>query len=103
MISFSLNEVDGNLDVKLEGDLDIDGTEVIEEQLIPTMEKYKAVNINFANVPFVDSTGVGLLLNVIQSLNEKGVKVTISNVRQEIFDIFELLEIPEIVGEGVFV
>jgi anti-anti-sigma factor len=103
MFKYSTTEVGEHLEVKLAGDLDIDGTEVVEEELIPTLEKYKSVNVNFENVPFVDSSGMGLLMNLVQTLKEKGVKVTISNVRQDVLDVFELLQIPEILGEEVFV
>jgi anti-anti-sigma factor len=103
MIEYSLHGSNEHLDVKLVGDFDIDGTEVVEEELIPNMEKYKTVNINFEGVQFVDSTGMGLLMNMVQNLKEKGVKVTISNVRQDIMDVFEILQLPEILGEEIFV
>jgi anti-anti-sigma factor len=103
MIKYSIHENEDHLEVKLEGDLDIDGTEVVDEELIPRLEKYKTVNIDFEHVPFVDSSGMGLLMNLVQSLKEKGTKVTISNVKQDVYDVFELLQLPEILGEGVFI
>ncbi|SFA53334.1 anti-sigma B factor antagonist/stage II sporulation protein AA (anti-sigma F factor antagonist) [Parageobacillus thermantarcticus] len=103
MIQYSLHENGEYLDVKLAGDLDIDGTEVIEEELIPNMEKYQTVNINFEGVRFVDSTGMGLLMNMVQSLKEKGIKVTISNVQQDVMNVFEILQLPEILGEEIFI
>jgi anti-anti-sigma factor len=103
MIDFVLNEVqESSLDIILKGDLDIESTEVVEN-LLPSLEKYKAININFEKVPFVDSSGMGLLLHVVQSLSEKGVKVMISNVKEDVFIVFELLQIPEILGKDVFV
>jgi anti-anti-sigma factor len=102
MITFLMNEVDGHLNVKLEGDLDIDATEIINEK-ISIMEKYKVVNINFASVPFVDSSGIGLLVHLVQSMDEKGVKITISDVREDVMAVFELLQIPEIIGKDVIV
>lgn len=103
MFRFSMKEVNEKLEVKLEGDLDIEGTEMIEEELIPAMEKYKVVNVNFEEVQFIDSSGMGLLLNLVQSLNGKGTKVTIANVREEVMEVFELLQIPDILGVDVFV
>lgn len=88
MIKYFYNEVEDRLDVKLEGDFDIEGTEVVEEELIPTMLNYKTVNIDFENVPFVDSSGMGLLIDIVKTLNDKGIKVTISKVRQEVFEVF---------------
>jgi anti-anti-sigma factor len=103
MIRFSTEEENENLEVKIEGDLDIDSTEIIDEQLLPLLGTYKTVNLNFEQVPFVDSSGMGLLLNIVQSLGEKGTEVTISHVRQEVKDVFELLQIPDILGEGVVI
>lgn len=103
MIKYFYNEVEDRLDVKLEGDFDIEGTEVVEEELIPTMLNYKTVNIDFENVPFVDSSGMGLLIDIVKTLNDKGIKVTISKVRQEVFEVFEIIQLPEILGEEVFV
>lgn len=103
MITFSLNSDKDNLDVSLSGDLDIDSTEVVEEELIPAMKNYKVVSVNFENVLFVDSSGIGLLLNLVQTLNENGTQVTISNVKEEVMEVFHLLQIPDILGEHVFV
>lgn len=103
MIKYFYNEAEDRLDVKLEGDFDIEGTEVVEEELIPTMLNYKTVNIDFENVPFVDSSGMGLLIDIVKTLNDKGIKVTISKVRQEVFEVFEIIQLPEILGEEVFV
>lgn len=103
MISFSLNPDGDHLEVLLKGDLDIDGTELVEEKLIPAMKIYQTVNINFEDVPFVDSSGMGLLLNLVQTLHLEKIKVTISNVIDEVMEVFELLQIPEILGESVFI
>lgn len=104
MIDFLLKETtDENLIVLFNGDLDIDSTEVVEEELLPAIENYKLVNISFENVPFVDSSGMGLLLNIVQSLKAKGVKVTISQVNEDVQFIFEMLQIPEILGEDTFI
>jgi anti-anti-sigma factor len=103
MISYSLFEYEENIEVKFEGDLDIEGTEIVEDKLIPSLENYKMVHLNFVGVPFVDSTGIGLLINLVQTLGEKGSKVTISNVKEEIQEVFELLQLSEILGEEVFI
>ncbi|OMP67513.1 STAS domain-containing protein [Domibacillus epiphyticus] len=104
MIDYLMKETeDGKIVVRLNGDLDIDSTEIVEEELLPAMEKYKKANIDFENVPFVDSSGMGLLLNIVQSLKEKGINVTISNVREDVQVVFDLLQIPEILGDETFI
>lgn len=103
MIKFSINPEEDYVNVNLEGDLDIDGTEVIEEELIPALKHYQVIKLDFDNVPFVDSSGIGLLMNVVHTLQDTGVKVTIHRVRDEVMDIFDLLQLPDILGDEVFV
>ncbi|MBB6446140.1 STAS domain-containing protein [Bacillus benzoevorans] len=103
MVKFILNSNKEHLDINLIGDLDIDSTEVIEEELIPATGSYKTINLIFTEVPFVDSSGMGLLINLVKLLNEKEQELTISNVREEVMEVFELLQLPEILGEKVFV
>ncbi|WP_174726997.1 STAS domain-containing protein [Mesobacillus harenae] len=103
MIEYSLIPLENHLVVNLYGDLDIDSTEVIEEELLPFVSNYKKVHFKFEEVPFVDSSGMGLLLNLVQTLSEKGIKVKILGIREEIMEVFELLQLPEILGDGIFV
>jgi anti-sigma B factor antagonist/stage II sporulation protein AA (anti-sigma F factor antagonist) len=103
MTHFTLSKKMNELEVKLIGDLDIDSTELIEEELLPALMQHQTIIINFEEVPFIDSSGIGLLLSTIQTLNEQQIALTISKVRTEVMDIFEMLQIPEIVGKDIFV
>ncbi len=103
MLKFSLNPKEEHVEVILEGDLDIDSTEVIEEELIPALEKnYHFVKLNFEHVPFVDSSGMGLLMNVVHTLKASEGKVKVINVKDEVMEVFDLLQLPDILGEDVF-
>jgi anti-anti-sigma factor len=103
MLTYALLKADENLQVALKGDLDIEGTEIIKDELIPKMLTYKKVNIDFENVPFVDSSGMGLLMTLVQTLEENETNITIANVQKDVFEVFELLQIPEILGEAIFI
>jgi len=103
MLTYSLKERDEYLQVALNGDLDIDGTEIINDELIPKMLTYKKVNVDFDKVPFVDSSGMGLLMTLVHTLENNDTNITISNVQQDVFEIFELLQIPDILGEDIFI
>jgi anti-anti-sigma factor len=103
VVNFSISRLDNKVEVRLEGDLDIEGTEVIEDELLPSLIKYKSVIINFKDVLFVDSTGMGLLINLVNTLQEKGSIISIVNVREEVMEVFDLLQLPEILGKGCFV
>lgn len=103
MLKYTLLKEDETYRVFLDGDLDIEGTEIINDLLIPELEKVGTVNIDFEKVPFVDSSGMGLLMSLVSTLKENNKKVFITNVSNEIYDIFDLLQLPEIVGKDVFI
>jgi anti-anti-sigma factor len=88
--------------VVFEGDMDIEATEIIEEQIIPEFLEYTSISINFSNISFVDSSGIGLLITLIQSLKERGIRVTIHHIKPDVMEVFSLLQLPDIVGRGVF-
>ncbi|WP_404404934.1 STAS domain-containing protein [Jeotgalibacillus malaysiensis] len=103
MFSYEIKQEESRALVTFEGDLDIDCTETVEDELIPALLHYKSVTINFDQVAFVDSSGMGLLLNLVQALRDEGIDVRIKEVREEVMEVFDLLQIPEILGQQTFV
>ncbi|NRD76883.1 STAS domain-containing protein [Bacillus sp. BRMEA1] len=88
--------------VQLKGDMDIEITEVMEEEIIPALQTAQEVELNFAAVSFVDSTGIGLLMNLVQHLKEREILVKITHLKEDIYEVFDLLQIPDIIGRDVF-
>jgi anti-anti-sigma factor len=86
----------------LKGDIDIEATEMMEEELLSALEKFQEVELHFKDVLFVDSTGIGLLMNHVRELCEQKVKVTIIQLSEDVYQVFDLLQIPEILGREVF-
>ncbi|MCY9698360.1 STAS domain-containing protein [Paenibacillus alginolyticus] len=87
--------------VSFAGDMDIDVTELIEEELSPLLMNKKEIQIDFSEVPFVDSSGIGLLITLVKNLQEKGNKVQIMHIRAEVKQVFAMLELSEILGNDV--
>jgi anti-anti-sigma factor len=88
-----------------EGDLDIEVTEMMEQEIIPALLVFDKINIDLSHVSFVDSTGIGLLINLIDTIKNRdnAISVTISNVQAQVKDIFDIIQLPQIVGENVFI
>ncbi|GAB7386710.1 hypothetical protein BSNK01_05460 [Bacillaceae bacterium] len=103
MLKYRMKEEPERLLVYFEGDMDIECTELIEEELIPHLGQYPCVEIDFAEVRFIDSTGIGLLMKLVENLKEKNVQVTIRRIRPEVFEILQFLQIPDILGKEIFV
>ncbi|WP_110929596.1 STAS domain-containing protein [Bacillus massiliglaciei] len=95
---------DGAVIVQLYGDLDIDATEIMYDSILPSLDRFQKITIVMANVPFVDSTGIGLLISLIDSMKTKEppADISISCVDQQVKQIFEIMQFSEIVGEDIF-
>ncbi|KZM57767.1 MULTISPECIES: STAS domain-containing protein [Aeribacillus] len=105
MFSYSLDELNEKAYVRFVGDLDIEVAELMETEIIPALQTYTNIEFDFQEVPFVDSTGIGLLLNLIETVKKNGldVQVKIKNVQPLVKDVFDMLQLDKILGENVFV
>ncbi|MEK4179284.1 STAS domain-containing protein [Aeribacillus sp. FSL K6-1121] len=105
MFSYSLDQLNEKAYVRFVGDLDIEVAELMETEIIPALQTYTNIEFDFQEVPFVDSTGIGLLLNLIETVKNNGldVQVKIKNVQPLVKDVFDMLQLDKILGENVFV
>lgn len=102
MFAYQIHKSEEEAVVVFEGDLDIESGEVLEEDILLIVSEYPSVRLNFGEVYFVDSSGIGLIIRTVDELREGGRSVKIENVRPEVMEVFELLQIREILGEDVF-
>lgn len=64
----------------LHGDLDVVGSPRVREELTNIVEEgVTNLVVDFSGVEFVDSTGLGALLNVLKSVNARGGTMLIRN------------------------
>ncbi|CAM3322135.1 MULTISPECIES: STAS domain-containing protein [Saccharibacillus] len=102
MFAYRIHKSEDEAVVIFEGDLDIESGDVLEEDILPVVSEYPNVLLNFGEVYFVDSSGIGLIIRTVDELREGGRSVKIRDVRPEVMEVFELLQIREILGEEVF-
>ncbi len=87
---------DGARLFKLSGDLDTKGALVIEdliEQLIE--DNWMKVILDFNEVAFVSSAGVGVLLGLVSTIREKGGEVYFTNLSPKVRSVFGLLNLDD--------
>ncbi|BCG58192.1 STAS domain-containing protein [Paenibacillus sp. URB8-2] len=84
------------------GDIDIDASEIIEEDIQPAVSGHESVIFDFEKIYFVDSSGIGLMIKLVNDLQKEGRKVRIERIRPEVMEVFELLQMDEILGKETF-
>ena len=101
MFLYKKDKKDMVMTFQFHGDLDIEATEIIEEEIIPALEDCNHVEFDFNGVAFVDSTGIGLLIHLIEIVkkNGTGTQIKIKNVQPLVSEVFEMLELGEILGD----
>jgi len=82
----------------IEGDLSSKNMNEIEPYLAPFLQETKSVGIiiNFENIPFVDSSGVGLILSVYKTLQAQESRLVLCQLNEENKKIFEMTRLDNI-------
>jgi len=61
-----------------------------QDVITQTMEPGKPITIDLSKLEFMDSAGLGFLLNFWQQTNEKGLEVKVTGVSGEVKELLEL-------------
>lgn len=83
------------------GELDMAVGDRVGELLQQYGERNQAVTLDFRDVSFVDSSGIGSLFFTTKELLAQGKQVEIVNVREEILDILQVLGFTQALGINV--
>lgn len=73
--------------LKLQGILDITTASVIEEEM-DEMDSIEILILDFANIEFIDSTGIGSIVNLINLSQEKSFKIKLKGISELNHQVF---------------
>lgn len=78
--------------IEIGGRLDTSAVHSLHEQLIPVMENLgKQVKIDFSNLEYISSSGLRVLLMINKKAKEKGGRVVITHMKENILQIFQIV------------
>ncbi|MBA2875232.1 STAS domain-containing protein [Thermaerobacillus caldiproteolyticus] len=78
----------GTVVLKIKGILDI-STAHLFETYIQEIEDIEELIVDFSNLEFIDSTGIGAIMEVIYLSKEKQFLIKLRGINQQIYDILE--------------
>jgi anti-anti-sigma factor len=102
LFTYQMTQLESTTVVAFIGDLDIEATEVIENEVTAEVLEFTNIELDFTEVPFVDSSGIGLLITLISRVRERGIVVQVTNLNQDVQMVFSLLQLSDILGGSVF-
>lgn len=93
------NVVDGNLIVRVKGELDLLTAETFRNLVERELNKGKAQNLilDMEQVSFIDSSGLGVILGRYRRIREEGGSMAIAGVKPHVKRILELAGIMGII------
>lgn len=82
---------DQSIEVKPIGEVDIYTSPDLKNKIFELIEE-KALDIiiNGEDLEYIDSTGLGVLMSIYKSVQEKKLKLTINNLRPNIYKLFDI-------------
>ncbi len=84
--------------VRIQGDLDMGGTLRLEQELTRLMERDRVhqLTLDLRGVTFIDSTGLGLVINTEQSARQEGVVLQLVQGPPEVHKVFQMVGLADV-------
>lgn len=87
-MTITKHEQDGVLTVKLEGRLDTNTSKQLDEAITPELERLSGLTLDFAELQYLSSAGLRVLLSVQKKMKSK--QFNLINVNKNIMEVFEI-------------
>jgi len=82
----------GNITVLMEGGMDYENIVPLRQELAGLTGQYPSaqITLDLTSLKFVGSSGIGIFVDTIKSLNDRRDQIRLSNVSSEFFKVFKL-------------
>jgi anti-anti-sigma factor len=95
-ITVNKEKQDSILLFKIKGILDI-STSLVIEQHLEDVNDIKMLVLDFANLEFIDSTGIGAIINAVYLAQEKNFKLKLQGIDELTNEVFETVGLYQII------
>ena len=92
-VNFVISDVEGIMVVKIEGILDTFNSSLFEKEITKVINKENFINVIFDcnKLNYMASTGVGITVYILKTLNQKGGNLILAGVPESVKDVLTLL------------
>lgn len=81
----------------IKGDVDLYSSPQVRNKILPIVRNKQAILfVDFAEVEYMDSSGVATLVEALQIANKNNGRLRLYNLRQPIKDVFELSRLDKV-------
>ncbi len=88
--------------IYLNGEMDLDCADSLRQVVGEVASRSSHVILDFGAVTFIDSSGTGIFVRLCLDQQAEGVAVRARNLSPAVRGVFEMLKVPALVGDEVF-
>ena len=93
-MNYNFDREDEILIVRLEGEFVVGRSDDFMAKILKNLDKnITTIVVDFTNVKFIDSSGIGQLLTVLKEFHKKNISIKICSLNKTIQNIFKKLNI----------
>ena len=78
------------VELRLEGRLDTTTSPTAQEAFLKVAGEYAKITLNFADLVYISSAGLRVILTLQKQINRTGGSLTLNNVSPAIMEVFEM-------------
>ena len=92
-LNYDINEEKDLIKISLDGDLDAYSSDEFKEAVLKKVSSSKDILINAKKLNFIDSTGLGSLISIYNTIKEQDKNISIEEIKPNVKQIFEITEL----------
>lgn len=95
-LNYDINEEKDLIKISLDGDLDAYSSDEFKDAVLNKVPSSKDILINAKKLNFIDSTGLGSLISIYNSIKEQEKTISIEEIKPNVKQIFEITELDKL-------
>lgn len=98
-MDIQVERTDSKLHVSVAGEVDVSNASELRDQLDSELEStLTGIEVDLSGVPYIDSTGIGVLVAFAHKAFELGVAFHVTNPQRNVARVFTLLDVADKLG-----
>ncbi|MDO4710729.1 MAG: STAS domain-containing protein [Peptostreptococcaceae bacterium] len=100
-ITLDIKNEDKDYTINVYGEIDLNTVDALEHAIDEGLELKKDIVIDMDHVRFIDSTGIGLLVQTYKKLKNNGNSITVLNAKENVRKVFKITCLEDTFNMGV--
>lgn len=97
-LSIDVTQGEKEATVKLSGEIDVYTAQKLKDALIPlTLEEGMTLTVDLDEVTYMDSTGLGIFINVLKSSKENASRLQLINLQKRVYRLFTITGLDQVI------